>query len=533
MDPRCFFFLIIYRKFPVFAETTTTMRASVQCVRQLINFNPIPVRRRTTIATYSSTRIIAEQEFTPNNSNMRRVTTENRATCSKKKHNQFSKQKIKYFSTQRTIQDHADDALFDVETSLLYARHISLILSLPIQYLREIDPSNYNTATGQRIDVNKQNYTAINETFDKNTPTTQLSIQNCSYNSTSNVYKIRWNDGRESVYPYQLIKESIITLKGSSHIIEIKNDQSSIVQRTQRKYWSNLIESTVRSSLSIPFKDLVHDDNNQKYALQLLYEYGILLVSNTPVDDTYAPGAVAVLASVFGGSSNKQNNTSSLLYHYRQGNRTQVTLPYGTDGPLQTLYSTVWSTTIESTVQGNGSSYADSAYTNDALPLHTDLTYHLSPPGLQLFTMQLPSANGGESIFCDGFAIAEQLKQQNLEAFHTLSTIKRTYRSIDLSTGWNLQASGPIISLSNGQHTIQSIRHNDLDRLPDLPPSSMTDTHEIDTFYSRLQAAHVDWNTLLNDNTYRLELSLKKGDTIIVANQVCTTLSCRCYCTCF
>ena len=61
----------------------------------------------------------------------------------------------------------------------------------------------------------------------------------------------------------------------------------------------------------------------------------------------------------------------------RHGHPTQSN---GSDsGPYRTLYGAVWSTSVGG--QPSGTSTADSAYSSVSLPLHTDMTYHATPPG--------------------------------------------------------------------------------------------------------------------------------------------------------
>jgi hypothetical protein len=256
-------------------------------------------------------------------------------------------------------------------------------------------------------------------------------------------------------------------------------------------------------------------DDGMRRALSALYKYGILLVTDTPTRDDGT--GVAALASALGGGSVK-NPVSSLLPNYLSG-RGEIVLPRGTDGPLRTLYGTVWWTT--SGGQPEGTSVADSAYGIEGLPLHTDMTYHRDPPGLQIFTMVQPAGEGGESVFGDGFAAADHLRKINPEAFKTLSETIRRYRCVDEETGWHLEASGPVISVHNG--TVVGIRHNDLDRLTDLPPPEATG-EEIEKFYDRLQMAHEAWDSVLGQDDFRLVVALQPGETMVVANQVSVVL---------
>ena len=123
-----------------------------------------------------------------------------------------------------------------------------------------------------------------------------------------------------------------------------------------------------------------------------------------------------------------------------------------------------------------------------------------------------------DAIFADGFAIAETLRTVNPSAFDMLSNTIRTFHSQDKATGWNLRASGPIIQERDGR--IVGIRHNDLDRLPDLP-SNVFEAKDIDAFYNDLETAHAAWDDLITQDRFRLVMKLNSGDTMVVANQRC------------
>jgi len=78
---------------------------------------------------------------------------------------------------------------------------------------------------------------------------------------------------------------------------------------------------------------------------------------------------------------------------------------------------------------------ADTAYTNIALPAHTDNTYFSDPAGLQAFHMLSHTAAddtnsssgadlGGQSLLVDGFHAAEILRGEDPRAFDVLCTVK-------------------------------------------------------------------------------------------------------------
>lgn len=89
---------------------------------------------------------------------------------------------------------------------------------------------------------------------------------------------------------------------------------------------------------------------------------------------------------------------------------------------------------------------ADSnAYTAFNLPLHTDLPTRELQPGLQFLHCLVNDAEGGESIFVDGFAIADTLRQEDPEAFHSLCEIPVEFRNKDRHSDYRCLA--PIIAL--------------------------------------------------------------------------------------
>ncbi|KIH81233.1 gamma-butyrobetaine dioxygenase [Pseudomonas batumici] len=94
---------------------------------------------------------------------------------------------------------------------------------------------------------------------------------------------------------------------------------------------------------------------------------------------------------------------------------------------------------------------ADSnAYTAFNLPLHSDLPTRELQPGLQFLHCLVNDAEGGESIFVDGFAIADALRREDPAAFRALSEIPVEFRNKDRNSDYRCLA--PVIALdSSGQ----------------------------------------------------------------------------------
>lgn len=420
-----------------------------------------------------SRRVLRTQRFPP----------EANAAC---RHGSFA-------STKRHVYIQGRHAVTTTATGSDSSRASSVsILSLPAAFLRAYDVSNFDPGTFQRTDVPFDGQTG-KPIGTNSAPSCQ--ILNCK--EMPNGFEITWQDGKLSHFSKDWVKEQLLLWRKSD---------------TDRIHWTGLTDSQVRQSsdLCLCFSDIL-TDKGMKHALKALYRYGILLITETPIRDDGA--GIAALGAALGGGAVK--NQLSIYKAYKDGNRDLV-LPHGTDGPLRTLYGTVWATS--SAAQAQGSSRADSAYGTEGLPLHTDMTYHRDPPGLQIFTMIQPASQGGESIFGDGFAAAERLRQRHPQAFATLSSTTRRYRSRDADTGWCLEATGPVI-LTDAADRVMAIRHNDLDRLPDLPPPEI-DSAEMSDFYARLLEAHFAWDSILADDDIRLVIPLNPGETMVVANQV-------------
>mmetsp|Transcript_275 Transcript_275/g.386 ORF Transcript_275/g.386 Transcript_275/m.386 type:complete len:512 (-) Transcript_275:326-1861(-) len=419
-----------------------------------------------------------------------------------------------------------------------------IIQMLPPRFLRQSSTQNYDQSTHQRLDVHfdinngKPPSQPVEKTNTHNND--YYSIRHCMFDDAENKWIVTWNDDEISTFSNDWINEQIQKWTGR----QPQNNESYDAGVVKRVHWANLTETHVRASnspLSLSFSGVVSGSGEQQAAaLRILYRYGILLVTNTPTDDG-GEGVAALAASVSGGSNKKDCVDTSLLGWYqqqqKQGGKEQTegrpvtVLRDGTDGPLRTMFGNVWST--HSSDMAAGASIADSAYGNGALPLHTDMTYFRDPPGLQIFTMVSPAAEGGKSIFADGFAAAERLRIADPTSFNVLCTTVRRYRSIDDATGWHLEARGPVISAVNRKNKehlwgpVTAIRHNDLDRLPDLPPPPSCGTFdttwkkEQEEFYEKLQIAHSKWDEILGSDEFRLVMDLQPGDTVLVANQRC------------
>jgi hypothetical protein len=229
--------------------------------------------------------------------------------------------------------------------------HIEVsIRRLPIQFLRAADLSLVDVHTLQRNDVQVAEAngkpTAFPCASSLSAQRPDLSI--LRLDRTGEGYEIEWTDGRKSKFALDWIKDQCNLWNQ-----RLRNRQSGgtgLCSPDDRVPWTGWTEESFRSSpeLSMPFRSLIQNEDAMKQALSVLYHYGIILITQTPIHD--GGYSIAAMAAALGGGSVKipDNNvyaSSSILPRYGTSSAV-LQLPNGgsTDGPYRTLYGSVWST---------------------------------------------------------------------------------------------------------------------------------------------------------------------------------------------
>lgn len=149
------------------------------------------------------------------------------------------------------------------------------------------------------------------------------------------------------------------------------------------------------------------------------------------------------------------------------------------------------------------------AFTGLALGLHTDNPYRDPVPGLQLLHCLEASADGGESLAVDGFAVAERLRAEAPEDFALLTRHWVPFRYLDRAAGVDLSTRAPLIEIDDaGQVT--ALRYNNRSAAPfDLPAEVLPD------FYR----AYRRFGRLLHEAGQRVAFRLAPGDLFAVDNR--------------
>jgi gamma-butyrobetaine dioxygenase len=141
------------------------------------------------------------------------------------------------------------------------------------------------------------------------------------------------------------------------------------------------------------------------------------------------------------------------------------------------------------------------------LGLHTDNPYREPVPGFQTLHALISSPDGGDSIFADGFALAEHLRSTDPQAFALLTqtAVPFHYRSQNA----DLYAERPLIQLScRGEVT--AVHYNNRSIAPLLVAS-----RDAAPFY----AAYRCFAALLREPRYQLRFHLADGELVAFDNQ--------------
>lgn len=173
-------------------------------------------------------------------------------------------------------------------------------------------------------------------------------------------------------------------------------------------------------------------------------------------------------------------------------------------GPVRSsIFGTMWP--LSSSVKAHD----DTAYTNSYLEPHTDSTYCIDAPGLQLFVCLERDGSGGDSVLVDGFAIAEALRHQDPKAFETLTTVSVPGHYVE--PGVHLTASRPPIRLDADGNVVQ-VSFNNYDRAPfRLPEPQMSE------FYR----AYGELHRRIVDRSGWFTVRLEPGDALVFDNWRC------------
>lgn len=147
------------------------------------------------------------------------------------------------------------------------------------------------------------------------------------------------------------------------------------------------------------------------------------------------------------------------------------------------------------------------AFTALALPLHTDLPYQECPPGYQFLHCIANEAEGGESVFCDGFAVAEDFKARHPEQFDLLTRVAIPFRYHDDKD--DIRSRHPILVTDTDGEIAEICFNAHIGDVVDLEPEQLV------AFYP----AYLNLMRLIRDPSYAVSLKLRAGEMVVFDNR--------------
>ncbi|EGV65494.1 gamma-butyrobetaine dioxygenase [Yamadazyma tenuis] len=165
-----------------------------------------------------------------------------------------------------------------------------------------------------------------------------------------------------------------------------------------RVFWDNDKYSKVFPEMNISYHEYLNNDSTFFKAVKSLNQYGLVFVNGAPDSD---------MSQIMTEENTQQWPVAKLAEKFGYIKKTF----YGTLFDVKNIKDA-----------------KNIAYTNVFLPLHMDLLYYESPPGLQLLHAIKNSTLGGENIFCDSFLAAKHIRETDPSAFLALTQIPLTYK---------------------------------------------------------------------------------------------------------
>lgn len=147
------------------------------------------------------------------------------------------------------------------------------------------------------------------------------------------------------------------------------------------------------------------------------------------------------------------------------------------------------------------------AYSERGLGVHTDNPYREPVPGVQVLHCLQADEGGGDSLFVDGFAVADELRSQDPRAFDKLARVMVPFGYRDDCV--DLQADRHLIELTP-DGGLAAIHYNGRSVRPVRLP-----TKELEAFYHGYRG----FSRLLRDRRFEFRVKLASGDVVAFNNR--------------
>ncbi|XP_065189862.1 gamma-butyrobetaine dioxygenase-like isoform X1 [Sycon ciliatum] len=288
------------------------------------------------------------------------------------------------------------------------------------------------------------------------------SIKNVQTVEGGSAMQIKWGDEHVSTYPADWLRAHRLTAADANNQIS-----TSHFVLPARKHWQ--ADGFPRdTNFSLP--SLLKSEEKLQEFLLSMHEYGVALVRDCGTDE----GAVKQLAE-----------------------------------KVAFLRHTVFGLTWLIRVLPNPNSIA---YTTYEAPMHIDLPYMDTPPGILMLHCLSQAPTGGLTYCTDGFHIAEQLRRDDPDTFRVLCDVPVTWSTHGHDSISNMdyyfQADAPVIELDR-DGDVKTMRLNQV-----RSSFLKLDADKVARFYAALHTL----SRMSCDARYRAAVRLEPGEMILIDN---------------
>ncbi|WP_052261617.1 TauD/TfdA family dioxygenase [Leisingera sp. ANG-M1] len=147
------------------------------------------------------------------------------------------------------------------------------------------------------------------------------------------------------------------------------------------------------------------------------------------------------------------------------------------------------------------------AFTPDKLLQHIDMPTRETPHGLQFLYTRSNTATGGEGIYVDAFQVAEDMREEEPEHFHSLVTDVWEYSNRARRSDY--RASGPVVE-TDAKGSITGVRYNTFLRAPLKAPLEVQ---------ARAYKAYRAFCARAQDPRYEMVFRYEPGDLLAFDNR--------------
>lgn len=287
-----------------------------------------------------------------------------------------------------------------------------------------------------------------------------VNCVNAEVSNNGEQLEVHWTDGHVGMYSAQWLHERAFR-KPRHEALEWKF-------RLKQEYWGREMQDHLpRAS----FTELLHDDVALLTLLENMETVGVVVVSGVPCE------------------LDQMHRLTKRMGHFKS-----------------THYGETFQ--VESKSDPN-----NLAYTADSLDMHTDLSYLVFKPGVQLlhFIKQF-TGEGGDTLLTDGFAAALKLRKNNPKHFDILAKTLVDFVDVGMDAGikFHMLSRVPIIDLDI-DGSLRNINWHQMARDSRFYTSSPEETAE---WYEAALA--------LRDQLYHpdnlVQVKLQSGDMVILDN---------------